>query len=124
MQSSEAKEKEREELMSKSGELYDNLENIVASLYVLRSSCTGIIQRDESHPNVLWFQGAEAVLQRAVVKLQEVVAALPPLISQAEKEGKDWAHVEKLINKLDESHLGCLANNVQSDGGKEAMVEA
>jgi hypothetical protein len=124
MQSSEVKEREREELMSTSGELYDNLENIVASLYVLRHSCTGIIQRGESHPNGLWFQGAEAVLQQAVVKLQEVLAALPPMISQAKKEGKDWAHVEKLINKLDKSHLGRLEDNVHSDGGKEAMVEA
>jgi hypothetical protein len=81
-------------------------------------------QRDESHPNKLWFQGAEAVLQQAVVKLREVLAAIPPLISEAEKEKKDWAHVEKLIDKLDKSHLGRLGNNVQNDGGKEAMVEA
>jgi hypothetical protein len=110
--------------MSKSGEPYDSLENILARLHVLRASCTGIIHRDESNPNLLWFQGAEEVLQQAVVKLQEALAALPGLISKAEKEGKEWAQVEKLINKLDKSHLGSVRENVRSEGGKEAMIEA
>lgn len=110
--------------MSGNGELYHSLENIVARLYVLRASCTGIIQRDESNPNLLWFQGAEAVLQLAEVKLREALAALPGLISTAEKEAKEWAQVEKLINKLDKSPLGSVRENVQSEGGNEAMLES
>ena len=62
--------------MSNQGELYDSLESIVAKLYVLRDSCTGIIHTDKSNPNLIWFRGAETLLQEAVDKLQEALGAL------------------------------------------------
>ena len=62
--------------MSSHGEGYDRLENIVAKLYVLRDSCTGIIHTDKSNPNLIWFQGAEAMLQEAVDELQKALGAL------------------------------------------------
>ena len=62
--------------MSGYGEGYDRLESIVAKLYVLRDSCTGIIHTEESNPNLIWFQGAEAMLQEAVDDLQEALRAL------------------------------------------------
>ena len=62
--------------MSNHGELYDSLESIVAKLYVLRDSCTGIIHTEKSNPNLIWFRGAETLLQEAVDKLQEALGAL------------------------------------------------
>jgi hypothetical protein len=62
--------------MSKQGELYDNVEQILAKLYVLRDSCTGIIHTDESNSNLIWFQGAEAMLKEAVDGLQKALRAL------------------------------------------------
>jgi len=62
--------------MSNQGELYDSLESIVAKLYVLRDSCTGIIHTDKSNPNLIWFRGAETLLQEAVDKLQKALGAL------------------------------------------------
>ncbi len=94
--------------MSGKAELYNSLERILARLYVLRNSCTGIIHTDKSNPNLVWFQGAEAILQEAVHKLQEALGALEGMISMAEKEGKDWAQVENLIRKLDKSYLWSL----------------
>ena len=62
--------------MSNQGELYDSLESIVAKLYVLRDSCTGIIHTEKSNPNLIWFRGAETLLQEAVGELQEALGAL------------------------------------------------
>ena len=62
--------------MSSHGEGYDRLESIVAKLYVLRDSCTGIIHTDKSNPNLIWFQGAEAMLQEGVDVLQKALGAL------------------------------------------------
>ncbi len=62
--------------MNKQGEQYDNVEQIVAKLYVLRDSCTGIIHTDESNPNLIWFQGAEAMLKEAVDELQKTLRAM------------------------------------------------
>ena len=62
--------------MSGYGEGYDRVESIVAKLYVLRDSCAGIIHTEESNPNLIWFQGAEAMLQEAVDELQNVLRAL------------------------------------------------
>lgn len=62
--------------MSSQGENYDRLESIVAKLYVLRDSCTGIIHTEKSNPNLIWFQGAEAMLQEAVDELQKALGAL------------------------------------------------
>lgn len=61
--------------MSSHGADYERLESIVAKLYVLRDSCTGIIHTEKSNPNLIWFQGAEAILQEAVEKLQKAVSA-------------------------------------------------
>jgi hypothetical protein len=61
--------------MSNQGELYDSLESIVAKLYVLRDSCTGIIHTEKSNPNLIWFRGAETLLQEAVDELQKALGA-------------------------------------------------
>ena len=80
--------------MSNQGELYDSLESIVAKLYVLRDSCTGIIHTEKSNPNLIWFRGAETLLQEAVDKLQKALGALesgeaaePPAAEDTEEEG-------------------------------------
>ena len=62
--------------MSNQGELYDSLESIVAKLYVLRDSCTGIIHTEKSNPNLIWFRGAETLLQEAVGELQKALGEL------------------------------------------------
>ena len=62
--------------MSSHGEIYDRVEGIVAKLYVLRDSCTGVIHTEKSNPNLIWFQGAETLLQEAVEGLQQVVTTL------------------------------------------------
>ena len=62
--------------MASQGEVYDRVENIVAKLYVLRDSCTGIIHTERSNPNLIWFQGAETLLQEAVDELQGVLGVL------------------------------------------------
>ena len=79
--------------MSNQGELYDSVESIVAKLYVLRDSCTGIIHTDKSNPNLIWFRGAETLLQEAVDKLQKALAALesgeapePAVVESTEEE--------------------------------------
>ncbi len=79
--------------MSGQGEVYDQLEGIVAKLYVLKDSCTGVIHTDKSNPNLIWFQGAEAILQEAVAELQEALQAMetgtatePPAAAEIEEE--------------------------------------
>jgi len=62
--------------MASHGEVYDRVEGIVAKLYVLRDSCTGIIHTERSNPNLIWFQGAETLLQEAVDELQGVLRVL------------------------------------------------
>ncbi len=49
--------------MAGNGGVYDSVENILAKLHVLRDSCTGVIHREESNPNLICFQGAEAMLK-------------------------------------------------------------
>ncbi len=89
--------------MSGHSELYDKVKNMVAKLYVLRDSCTGIIYSDKAGGNLGWFQGAETILREAVGELQEALLELPVATSNAENEGKDLAKVEHLIRKLDNS---------------------
>ncbi len=89
--------------MSGHSELYDKVKNMVAKLYVLRDSCTGIIHSDKAGGNLGWFQGAETILREAVGELQEALLELPVATSNAENEGKDLAKVERLITKLDNS---------------------
>jgi hypothetical protein len=62
--------------MAGQGEVYDRVEGIVAKLYVLRDSCTGIIHTERSNPNLIWFQGSETLLQEAVDGLQGVLGVL------------------------------------------------
>ncbi|UCE82688.1 MAG: hypothetical protein JSV47_13475 [Deltaproteobacteria bacterium] len=62
--------------MAGQGEVYDSVEGMVAKLSVLRDSCTGIISKEESNPNMIWFQGAEAMLQEAVDELQKALRGL------------------------------------------------
>ncbi len=85
--------------MSNQGELYDSLESIVAKLYVLRDSCTGIMHTEKSNPNLIWFRGAETLLQEAVDKLQKALGALesgeaaePPAAEDTEEEGPAETH--------------------------------
>ena len=89
--------------MSGEGELYDSVKNIVAKLYVLRHSCIGIIHNDKNDKNLSWFRGAESALKESVDKLQKVLLALTEVSSIGEKEKQDWAAVERLIRKLDNS---------------------
>ena len=87
--------------MSSHSELYDNVKNTVAKLYVLRDSCTGIINTEKASQKLTWFQGAETMLQEAIDELEKALRGLEEEISIAEKEVKNWAHVERLIKKLD-----------------------
>ncbi len=89
--------------MSGHSELYDKVKNMVAKLYVLRDSCTGVIHSDKAGGNLSWFQGAETILKEAVDELQTALLDLPLLTSNDENEGKDLAKVERLIRKLDNS---------------------
>ena len=59
--------------MSGHSELYDKVKNMVAKLYVLRDSCTGIINSDKAGGNLSWFEGAEAILKEAVDEMQEAL---------------------------------------------------
>ena len=89
--------------MSSDGELYDSVKQAVAKLYVLRDSCTGIIQAEKSGKNLAWFQGAEAMLREALEVLQKALLNKEEGISRPERGGKDWTDVERLIRKLDNS---------------------
>jgi hypothetical protein len=89
--------------MSGHRELYDKVKNMVAKLYVLRDSCTGIIHSDKAGGNLSWFEGAETILREAVGELQRALLELPLATSNAEEEGTDLAKVERLIRKLDNS---------------------
>ena len=62
--------------MSNHGEVYDKMESILAKLYVLKDSCAGVIHKEGPNPNLIWFQGAEAMLQEGVDELQKALLAL------------------------------------------------
>ena len=89
--------------MSSDGELYNSVKKAVAKLYVLRDSCTGIIEADKSSDNLIWFQGAQAMLREALEVLQKALLAQEEGISRTERGEKDWTDVERLIRKLDNS---------------------
>ena len=89
--------------MSGDGELYDSVKSIVAKLYVLRHSCAGISHNEKNDKNLSWFKGAESTLKESVDELQKVLLALAEVPSIGEKEKEDWANVERLIRKLDNS---------------------
>ena len=92
--------------MSSHGEGYDRLESIVAKLYVLRDSCTGIIHTDKSNPNLIWFQGAEAMLQEAVDALQKALGAL---------EGGVAAMVEDTAEEVPDEEVDAEAQEEQEE---------
>ncbi|MGW8207869.1 MAG: hypothetical protein ACWGO2_02565 [Syntrophobacteria bacterium] len=62
--------------MSNHGEVYDKMESILAKLYVLKDSCAGVIHKEGPNPNLIWFQGAEAMLKEGVDELQKALLAL------------------------------------------------
>jgi len=62
--------------MASHGEVYDRVEGIVAKLYVLRDSCTGIIHTERANPNLIWFQGSETLLKEAVDELQAALRSI------------------------------------------------
>ena len=43
---------------------------------VLKDSCMGILHVDKESSNLIWFQGAEAMLREAVAELQNVLNAI------------------------------------------------
>ncbi|MBT8407847.1 MAG: hypothetical protein KJP05_10350 [Deltaproteobacteria bacterium] len=92
--------------MSSHGEGYDRLESIVAKLYVLRDSCTGIIHTEKSNPNLIWFQGAEAMLQEAVDELQKALGAL---------EGGVAAVVEDAAEEVPDEEVDAEAQEEQEE---------
>jgi hypothetical protein len=88
--------------MASHGEVYDRVEGIVAKLYVLRDSCTGIIHTERSNPNLIWFQGSETLLQEAVDGLQGVLRVLetgeevePAVVEEKEVEAPSEGNEEK-----------------------------
>lgn len=91
--------------MSSHGEVYDRMESVVAKLYVLRDSCTGIIHTEKSNPNLIWFQGAELLLQEAVEKFQEILGYLETgdLGAPAAAEDAEEGTPEELDEKQEES---------------------
>ncbi len=62
--------------MAGNGGVYDSVENILAKLHVLRDSCAGVMHKEESNTNLIWFQGAETLLQEAVDELQKALRSL------------------------------------------------
>jgi hypothetical protein len=96
--------------MSNHGAVYDGVEQIVAKLYVLRDSCTGTIHADESNPNLIWFQGAEAILKEAVDGLQEALQAMeggetggPVVAEETEEEAEAESEEDQEETSTEES---------------------
>lgn len=97
--------------MASHGEVYDRVEGIVAKLYVLRDSCTGIIHTERSNPNLIWFQGSETLLQEAVDELQGVLRVLetggeevePAVVEEKEVEAPSEADEEEEEPPAEES---------------------
>mgnify|MGYP001824075307 FL=1 len=97
--------------MASHGEVYDRVEGIVAKLYVLRDSCTGIIHTERSNPNLIWFQGSETLLQEAVDELQGVLRVLktggeevePAVVEEKEMEAPSEGDEEEEEPPAEES---------------------
>jgi hypothetical protein len=62
--------------MAGNGGVYDKVESILAKLFVLRDSCTGVIHKGDSNSNLIWFQGAETILKEAVDDLQAALRSI------------------------------------------------
>jgi len=48
---------------------FNQLKNTVAQLYVLRESCKGMYYKQNPDNDIIWFKGAEAILEDAVENL-------------------------------------------------------
>jgi hypothetical protein len=62
--------------VSSHGELYDRIEKTVGKLHVLKDSCAGILHTDKESSNLIWFQGAGAMLREAVDEMQKTLHAI------------------------------------------------
>ncbi|MCG6917822.1 MAG: hypothetical protein LJE89_09770 [Deltaproteobacteria bacterium] len=62
--------------MAGNGGVYDKVESILAKLFVLRDSCTGVIHKGDSTANLIWFHGAETILKEAVDELQAALRSI------------------------------------------------
>ena len=58
------------------GKVYNNVEDIVSKLYVLRDSCKGLYHSEQADPDSIWFQGAGSILQEAIDQLQEALRVI------------------------------------------------
>jgi hypothetical protein len=56
--------------MSELVESSAGIKDIVSKLYVLRDSCKGVAHTDSGDSNVLWFEGAAAILHQGINQLQ------------------------------------------------------
>jgi len=56
--------------MSELVESSAGIKDTVSKLYVLRDSCKGIVHTESGDSNVLWFEGAAALLQQGINQLQ------------------------------------------------------
>jgi hypothetical protein len=73
---------------------YSLLKNTVAQLYVLRESCKGNYHNTQkSYEDILWFKGAEAILQDAIVNLIKTLRFLDTNNNQgAALDNKNYGH--------------------------------
>lgn len=74
------------------------IQDIIAKLYVVRDSCTGIIRSENAGSSILWFEGAAALLHQGINKLQDRLQ-----ISDQEKEGMGdvgVSGIQDIISKL------------------------
>jgi len=56
--------------------VYSSIEEIVSKLYVLKDSCRSMYYSEKSDQELIWFQGASAILKEGVEKLQEALQAI------------------------------------------------
>ena len=59
--------------MSELVESSAGIKDIVSKLYVLRDSCKGVAHAESGDSNVLWFEGAAALLHQGINQLQNVM---------------------------------------------------
>ena len=59
--------------MSTYANTHFTLKKIVAKLHVLMDSWSGIILKEKSLSNLIWFQGAAAMLNEALAEFQEML---------------------------------------------------
>ena len=74
------------------------IKDIVAKLYVVRDSCKGIVLSEDAGANILWFEGASALLHQGINQLQDELQTL----DQGGKGMDDAAvgGIQDIISKL------------------------